>query len=193
LSDLLEAKDQLRQALIDRRGRLSLSTQMEAAEAVASKLLARKEVYQALEVGLYWPTRGEVPTRECFRRLCANAHHVYLPRIIPSKDGLEWVKLDYEGQLTKGPFGVLEPDPTLPAVDVHQLQVLVIPGVVFDIRGHRIGWGKGYYDRVMQGFSGKRVALAYDFQVLEQIPVGEHDEPVEVIVTESRVIECQRP
>ncbi len=184
-------KDLIRQAMLDRRGRLPISEQEEAGKAMAEKLFTQKEIFEATSVGLYSSYRGEVPTAECFRRLRAGARRVCLPRIGES-GCLEFVKVDDELQCRKGSFGILEPEPNLPVVDLRELQVLVIPGVAFDQKGRRIGWGKGYYDKVLKGFSGKRIGLAYDFQVLEEIPAGPKDEKVDLIITETRVIACTR-
>jgi 5-formyltetrahydrofolate cyclo-ligase len=189
LSSLAESKDLLRQAFLDRRSRLSQAEQENAGEAVVAKLIGQKEIFNALEIGLYWGMRGELPTMACFKKLKGGERHLYFPRL-NKLDQLEFVEISHEKELRKGTFGVLEPDPTLSSVSLEQLEVLIIPGVAFDLQGKRLGWGKGYYDKTLKDFAGMRVGLAYDFQVKEKIPAGDLDEPVDVIITPSRVIEC---
>ena len=84
---------------------------------------------------------------------------------------------------------MLEPAPGLPAIPLDRLGTILIPGVAFDLQGARLGMGKGYYDRTLRGFRGKRWALAYDFQVISQVPTDERDEAVDCIFTEVRTIE----
>ncbi len=77
-------------------------------------------------------------------------------------------------------------------VPYDELDLVVVPGVVFDERGFRIGYGGGFFDRLLgeKAFRARTAALAYDFQVIERIPEEEHDRPVQAVFTESRVIRC---
>ena len=72
-------------------------------------------------------------------------------------------------------FGVMEPD-FGEEIKYNEIDLVIVPGVAFDINGNRIGFGKGYYDRFLRGYNGKTIVLAYDFQVLESIETEEHDE-----------------
>lgn len=93
--------------------------------------------------------------------------------------------------MVTGPFGIREPraDRRVP-VDVRDVDLLVIPGVAFDPGGHRLGWGAGFYDRLLAGVPTRVpiVALAYECQMVPAIPAQDHDVRVSIIVTERRII-----
>ncbi|MCC6273289.1 MAG: 5-formyltetrahydrofolate cyclo-ligase [Deltaproteobacteria bacterium] len=184
------AKESLRRAMLDRRGALPAEFQDAAARAVEERLFSHPDWVSASRVGLYWAVRGELPTRGVFLRLNREGRSVFLPRL--GAVGLEFVEAKDESALVTGAWGILEPDPRLPLVPTEGLTDILVPGVAFDLKGGRLGWGKGYYDRALIGFRGRRWALAYDFQVLVSVPTDERDEAVERIVTERRVIEVGR-
>lgn len=188
----ITSKDAVRSAMLDRRRRLDTETCEDAARVVCRQVLAQPEVFQSLNVGLYWAFQKELPTEGLFLALRRQGKRVYLPRMLAKGQELEFVSVLEEAQLREGPFGILEPDLNLSQVPLSQIEVMIIPGVAFDLAGHRIGWGKGMYDRVLEKFSGKRIGLAYDFQVYEKIPFEKRDEAVDKVVTERRVIQCKK-
>ena len=89
-------------------------------------------------------------------------------------------------------FGILEPDPEVYPVTVepNEIGVVFVPGVAFDRLGHRLGYGKGYYDRWLRGASAlEKIGLAFSFQVLERLPAEAHDVRLDLLVTEQDVLE----
>ena len=94
-------------------------------------------------------------------------------------------------QLSPGSMGILEPDSDLCVLldknDVKSNDIFVCPGVAFDKEGSRLGYGGGFYDRYLRMFNNKKIAFAYEIQILDSIPMGEYDEKVDVIFTESNI------
>jgi 5-formyltetrahydrofolate cyclo-ligase len=92
--------------------------------------------------------------------------------------------------LKKGKFGIMEPRATGKALMPEEADVLVVPGVAFDLNGHRIGYGKGYYDKTLHRLEGrgKLVGLCYDFQLVDEILAEAHDVKMDLIITEKRVV-----
>lgn len=180
-------KQSLRRELSERRLGMSVADAEAAAQAAAAHLLGLEEVAGSSALGIYWPHRGELSTEPLFEALRRAGKEVFLPRIDPVGDRLLFSPLDDESELVAGPFGVLEPrgDSHCEAAD---LPALVIPGLAFDRSGGRLGWGKGYYDRALRNYSGHRLGYAFEFQIVETLPCEEHDEGVEVLVTEAGVI-----
>lgn len=176
--------------MLDRRDRLPTDVQKISAEKVGKNLFRRVELINELDVGLYWSFRGEVSTQTIFLKLRREGKNLYLPRMNKVQSDLEFVLVSSEEQLIKGPFDTFQPEPNLPAVSLNKIGVMIVPGLAFDIKGHRIGWGQGYYDRILKGYPGKRVGLAYDFQVVEDIPIDKNDESVHLIITDKGEIEC---
>jgi len=183
------AKDQLRAAMRDRRERLSPVESRFCAERIAERLLKLPEIISVRSIALYSPIRGEVSTEPAYSQLRRGVEAIYFPRVPDSGTGpIEFVRINDWQQLIRGYAGILEPPPSFPAAPIDEIGAMVIPGLAFDIHGQRLGWGKGFYDRVLKKYSGIRVGLGYDFQLLDQIPSGVHDEPMAFVITEKRVV-----
>lgn len=143
----------------------------------------------------YVSVRKEVETREFIRCLLAQGVRVAVPLCIPERVDLIPCQLeDFERDLTVGTFGIPEPgEGRRRFVPVEDLQVVLVPGVAFDLSGFRLGHGSGYYDRFLGRLSPKvrKVGLAYDWQIVQELPRETHDVPVDLVVTETRTIVCE--
>ena len=84
-----------------------------------------------------------------------------------------------------GPYGIREPAATLPVVAPRDLDVMLVPGVAFDPRGNRLGYGGGYYDRVLAARPCLTIGIAWTFQVVDAVPMEPWDQPVDALLTES--------
>ena len=96
--------------------------------------------------------------------------------------------LNLETDIVTGKFGVSEPLPECEAIPLDQFDLVLVPGLAFDVSGNRLGRGRGFYDRILSAASGVKCGVAYDFQVLDQIPVEAHDAKVAFIFTPSRCL-----
>ena len=101
------------------------------------------------------------------------------------------VIIDFDN-LIPAKFGILEPI-ELMKIAYKNIDLVLVPGIVFDKEGHRIGYGFGYYDKFLKKVpKAVKVGLAFDFQIVDRIPAEEHDVPVDFIITEKRIIECKK-
>ncbi len=91
-----------------------------------------------------------------------------------------------DSDLIQGRYGIREPAPGLAAVHLNQLDLILVPGVAFDVCGHRLGRGRGYYDRMLKLVRSARLGVAFDSQVVADLPVDPHDERLNAIVTPTR-------
>ena len=99
---------------------------------------------------------------------------------------------NFHSDLAVGQFGILEPKPGISQLAARDpIDVALVPGLAFDETGNRLGRGMGYFDRLLPGIGGTKIALAYDFQILKGIPAEAHDACVDFIVTEIRVVETK--
>ena len=99
---------------------------------------------------------------------------------------------DFDADLATGRFGILEPKPeAIRPAAADQIDVALAPGLAFDETGNRLGRGMGYFDRLLQETSGARIALAFDFQLLGEVPTEAHDTRMDFIVTETRLIKIK--
>lgn len=129
---------------------------------------------------LYWSIRNEVPTRNIIQALWQAGKTVLLPKLV---DGVFQAGIvTPDTTLTSGAFFIPEP----PRVShMERIDIIAVPGVAFDTKGHRLGFGKGFYDRFLSTVTGTTVGLAYRFQVLDSVPHEAHDIPVDCVLTES--------
>ncbi len=163
---------------------------------IVARLLSLDCLRSARQVVAYMPVRGEVDPRPVIEALWQRGVQVLLPRCRPDEPG----KMDLAGcacyeDLQPGSYGIPEPraEACLP-FDSLAPDVVLVPGVGFDPQGHRLGFGGGYYDRLLAGspFSQSRyVALAYDFQIVEDLPGEPWDISMHAIVTDQRIIEVR--
>ena len=113
-----------------------------------------------------------------------------LPRFNAAANAYEAVRVfDPVRELATGPFQVREPVAACPVVALNRLDLALVPGLGFDARGHRLGRGKGHYDRLLAGFTGMKIGVAFDFQIVAEVPREPHDIALDAIVTPTRWIE----
>ena len=143
-------------------------------------------------VALYSPLGNEVETAGIRRAALETGKRLYYPRVEDGRSRV--IRVRSEAELVPGRHGILEPvgEQALPPGGNAAL-VVFVPGVAFDRSGNRLGRGSGWYDRFLDDLPIRvpRIALAYEFQVLEGVPVEPGDRLVDIIVTEERVIACQ--
>jgi 5-formyltetrahydrofolate cyclo-ligase len=164
-----------------------LLEQQAAAEAVAERLLAWEPVRRAATVAAYVSVGSEPGTGLLLERLVAAGKRVVLPVLLPDND-LDWAVFD--GDVVSARRGLLEPSgPRLGRDSVATADVLVVPGLAVDGRGRRLGRGGGSYDRALARVpvGTPVVVVLHDDEVVEDVPVDDHDRPVTAVATPSAV------
>ena len=92
-------------------------------------------------------------------------------------------------EILSGQFGIREPSPACVEIPLNDLDLVLVPGVAFDLRGNRLGRGKGYYDRLLESFNGHKIGIAFDEQVVDAVPVENLDVRMNAILTPTRCLE----
>jgi len=145
----------------------------------------------------YMDIKNEVCMREFIKKSIQSGKRVCIPYIEGNSHGrgkIESYEIkDVINDTKKGAYGILEPDICKCAkVKSDVIDIVIVPGVVFDMNGHRIGYGAGYYDIFLKSVnrSCMKIAASYELQLVEKIKKAGHDVPVDIIVTEKRVIKC---
>ena len=185
-------KAELRKEMLARREELPSEEVRLKSRAVKNRLFNSDFFRRAKIVHFYVAFRNEVETREMIVGALELGKRVVVP-VIDEKAGEVVLSelIDIQKDLMPNRFGLMEPSgETFRPVATDALQLLAVPGVVFDLAGNRIGYGKGYYDKLLAKTSGAVVAgLAYDFQVIETLPFSDHDIRMGKIITEYRTID----
>ena len=142
---------------------------------------------------LYASKGGEVHTDGIIQSALSLGKKVALPVTNREGHALELYRINSIGELSEGAFGILEPPRSQEMhVQPEEVDLVVVPGVSFDRRGHRIGHGMGYYDALLKKVNGCKIGLAYDMQIVEHVPDEPHDVAVDMVITQSEIIKCSR-
>ncbi len=185
-------KQDLRLEAVRQRESLSPS-EVHARSQLIQQTTVRFAPYRsARAVALYSPIGNEVATDNIRDHAFMTGKSVYYPRIAEA-DHPALIRVQSAQDLKPGRYGILEPvgDQNLPG-GAESLAVF-LPGLSFDLKGYRLGRGRGWYDRLLAGLKkgATLIALAYEFQVVDDVPVEALDRRVHYIITESRIIDCR--
>jgi 5-formyltetrahydrofolate cyclo-ligase len=172
--------------LAERRSR-SLESCVGSSAEIQLRFLQSELFHRANCLALYSPIHNEVLTETVFGRALELGKTLVYPRI--KDDDLEFVEVLSLAELTSGAFGVLEPQGDY-LKRVEELDLVVVPGVAFDQSGHRLGYGRGFYDRALSACRADcmKAGFAYDSQLLDTLPSTEHDQKLSVLMTESHTL-----
>lgn len=183
----------LRHEALSRRGSLSRATCREWSASVQSRALGLPEYLAASVVLLYRPIQNEVETEAILEHALAIGKKVFFPKLHEQGEPA-FVQISSSAEFLPGRFGIPEPvgDISLSTGDGDSLTAF-LPGVLFDHHGYRLGRGGGWYDRALHriGEHGIFVGLAYEIQIVNDLPTESWDQRVHYVITEERVIDCR--
>lgn len=163
--------------------------QQQSASNDIAHALYRLDVFKAAQfIALYSARDNEVLTDGIFTLARSEGKKVVYPSVCSGR--LLFREVGSLDDLCLGTYGIPEPACTAPIIETPSLDLVVVPGVAFDLRGHRIGYGKGYYDKTFHSCEGqgKLLGICYDFQLVEQIGNEPHDVEMDMILTEKRFV-----
>lgn len=183
-------KAAVRQEVLAARSRLSAEQRRGLSGEIGSRLFGLPEFRSASTVMFFASFRDEVDTHPMIRRALAMGKRVVLPKVQGRELKLFAIS-DFDRDVHAGAWGIPEPDgPGARPAEAADIELIVVPGAAFDRRGNRIGYGAGFYDKLLASYAGMTVAVAFELQVLDRAPADPHDVPVKKIVTEARVIDA---
>jgi 5-formyltetrahydrofolate cyclo-ligase len=181
-------KDKLRKQILNKRFNFTPEQRRVASAEIEARLFGLPEFRAASMVMFYASFQSEVDTHHMIRRALAEGKRVVLPRVKGKE--LELLEIEnFDRDVAPGAWGILEPDSGKPA-QLKDIGLIVLPGAVFDEQGNRIGYGAGFYDKLLPLYKGRTVALAFELQMVSTVPAVSHDIPVLKIITETRVIDA---
>ncbi|MDQ6916957.1 MAG: 5-formyltetrahydrofolate cyclo-ligase [Pseudomonadota bacterium] len=188
---MLNAKRSLRTRILRDRDACPAGERAAASASIAASLSAREDFASAQTVLLTLPFGSEWDTRGLLAEALARFKTVALPRVNPASRMLDICAVTRpEHDAAPGYRGIPEPAAHCALLDVESIDWVLVPGVAFDAAGGRMGYGGGYYDRLLPLLRGDthRIAGAFELQMVERVPAASHDVSVEAIVTERRTI-----
>ena len=184
-------KNEIRKKLLKQRRRLSPSKKKNHEIQMLSFLQTWEIFNEACIIHIFLPILDEPETRKIIEFSWKSGKQIVVPCVLQNKPELFHSRLNSFEDLRPGALGVLEPSPERRiAFTPERFDLVIVPGVAFDRLGGRLGYGKGYYDRFLDQTLAFRLALAFDFQLLQTVPTEMHDVPMDGILTESGIYFC---
>lgn len=176
-------KQEVRTKIKQLRTLVDQADKISAADAVFARLEETAAFQLAEKILMYHSLPDELDTRR-FLQKWKSHKKFFLPRV--NGVNLELLPFD-ESRLEIGSFHIEEPkgDDLQP---VEEIEMIVVPGVAFDRKGHRLGRGKGFYDRLLKEAKATKIGVGYEFQLVDEIPTEEHDVAMDIVITEETTI-----
>ena len=165
--------------MLERRNKLNSLEIAKRSKSIQEFAINSKEFRQAKVVGTYFAFGSEVTTELIIEQAKTLVKKIALPRV--EEDKITFYELSSIKSLIRGRFGIMEPPPYM---QINEIDILVVPGIAFDKTGCRLGYGKGYYDRLLSGKRTFSIGLAYSFQLLENLPYDRYDKRLDAIASE---------
>jgi 5-formyltetrahydrofolate cyclo-ligase len=183
-------KAAMRQEVRTRLGELPKGAR-EAGSLLACEQLRGQAVWVGAESVLFYAASGwELDLWSLLREGLAAGKRVALPRFDAGRGQYAACRVNDLGRdLVRGRYGIAEPMEACEEVALNRLDLILVPGVAFDLRGRRLGRGKGYFDRLLGTTRGTKCGVAFDEQIVREVPVEPHDSDVNCILTPTRWIE----
>ena len=190
--DMLAAKKTLRREMLARRRTYSAEERARASDTICRCVRQQAVLQEARTIMLYASKEEEIDLYPLMETLLEEGRRIVLPEIV-DRGVMEARALPAMDALIDGAFGILTPDPARGAIiPPEEIDVIIVPGAAFDESGGRLGLGGGYYDRFLpRAVDAVRLVLAFDFQIVPDVPMGMQDARVDIILTECRRIFCK--
>jgi 5-formyltetrahydrofolate cyclo-ligase len=189
-----KTKEALRKTLKDELSNVSERQRKEASERVLQLLTLHSLWKRSSTVLFFYPLQDEIDISPLMKAGLAEGKTIALPRYDPSNESYIPCQItNRSDEMCRGRFGIGEPTLQCPVIPPNQLDLILVPGLAFDLSGRRLGRGFGFYDRLLTAVSGTRVGVSYHFQLRPELPWEAHDIGVDCILTPERLIVVQEP
>ncbi|MEW6556960.1 MAG: 5-formyltetrahydrofolate cyclo-ligase [Elusimicrobiota bacterium] len=186
-------KVSIRKKILKIRDKLSKKTIEKNSKKILNNLFSVKEFQKAKKIMFYSAFRNEIETSEMIKKTLELKKQVFLPKVVKNK--IVPAQIKNLKQLVPGKFGILEPQATRPTLlrgcpepqDTSQLDIVIVPGIAFDKNCNRLGFGRGYFDRLLRKQTVLKIGLAHNFQIVRSIPVSKNDVVMDIVITEKQI------
>lgn len=187
--DYLSKKD-IRKFISDKRDAVHIKQKGEWDDKIFNRLINSEFYRNADVIFAFVSFRSEVDTHRFISYAIEDKKTICVPKIRSKQRGMELFRIESLSDLEPGFFGVLEPKDTCPEANIGDIDLVLMPGMAFDREGGRVGYGGGFYDKflVEMGRKVHSIALAYDFQVLDEVPMDSRDIPIDGVITDKELI-----
>jgi len=194
MDQIYEEKKKIRKEILSFRNNMNQYEKNKKDTIIKEKFLDSDYYKKSKNIFIYISYGSEINTKEIINIALNEGKSVFVPRTVFETKAMDAVKINSLDNMKKVKYGALEPSEEEPYISPDDLDVIVVPGVAFDRDGGRTGYGAGFYHRYFKKISKdrakkiKKVALAYDFQLINNIPMNDKDVRIDCIITEKEII-----
>lgn len=191
------SKELIRKELLRKRDRIPPEVRKAKSAMIRSACLDLSEIRDSHVICIFASFRSEVDTFEMMNDLFARGKRVVLPKVDAEESKLSLYEIHSIDELSRGYMGISEPDVSNEerSFSIDGVDAVIVPGVGFDVSGNRLGYGAGYYDILLSDVNRSLpiIAPAFEEQVVDSIPSEPYDIKVHTVITERRIIKCNKP
>ena len=185
-----EAKAELRRKIRAALQNISPAARAAAFARLCARLKEQSFWKNAASILFFAPLPDEADVWPLLEETVAAGKIAALPRFDPADQSYAACRVrDLSGEIVTGTFGIREPVPSCVEIPLNQIDLVLVPGVAFDLRGNRLGRGRGFYDRLLAETRGVKCGIAFDEQITGEVPTGERDLQMDFILTPTRCVE----
>lgn len=192
MDEVQETKHQIRTDVLKTLESYTKEEFKEKCETIEVRLFEFANFLEAAVTLIYVPIDRQVTTASIIRRSMDYNKIVTLPAFEPGRFKMHLMKIDNpDKDLVAGPRGIIQPDLSrCKLIPLERIDIAIVPGIAFDEKGGRLGTGGGYYDRLLPKLSvtTRKVSIAFEDQIVPQVPMEPHDRYIDIIITEKRNI-----
>jgi 5-formyltetrahydrofolate cyclo-ligase len=178
-------KQDFRKAVLQARAELSSTKKFDLDYWVNFSLMDFCSQFNFEKILCFYPTHSEPNILNCLNKLKENGSQLYFTRVQAEASELEICPInDLEADFQTGSLKIMEPRKSIKAVAEDSFDLILVPGLAFSESCQRIGYGKGFYDKLLAKLKGLKVGIAFDFQIYKQLPTEKHDVNLDIVLTE---------
>lgn len=182
----MESKKSIRRLVQERKDVLSKDERQNLDNIIFDKVINSYAYKNSHTIFIFVSYNNEVDTHKIIKQALRDKKILCVPKIISKEEGMDIVQIKSFEDLKEGAYGILEPADSELKIEEKNIDVSYLPGLAFDRRGGRVGYGGGFYDRFLLKTrkNSKKIGLAYKFQVFTEVPMEEHDVFIDGIITD---------
>ncbi|MFA9397881.1 MAG: 5-formyltetrahydrofolate cyclo-ligase [Clostridiaceae bacterium] len=183
-------KNEIRKLILNKRNNLTTETKKKWDTSIYNKLTTNIQFTNANTIFTYVNFNNEIDTLKIIDVALKSNKTLCVPKVNKIDKEISAYSINSTADLEKGYFGILEPKNSCPLVSKENIDLILLPGLAFDINGNRIGYGGGFYDKYLEDLNENtyKIALSYEFQILESIPFDHFDKKANEIITNKKTI-----
>ncbi|MTK13677.1 MAG: 5-formyltetrahydrofolate cyclo-ligase [Clostridiaceae bacterium] len=182
----MESKKDIRRIIKDKRSSITAEEREKLNQTIYEKAINSEYYKNAKTIFIFISFKDEVDTLGIIKKSLEDGKIVCVPKVISKQEGMVAIRINNFEDMAVSSYGILEPKDTTNIIKENLVDLTFVPGLAFDKKGGRIGYGGGFYDRFLKDMrkDAKKIGLAYSFQIIDEVPMEEHDLFIDGIITD---------